>query len=168
MLRMSFRWRMDSQRYDLRREASTIWALDPFRTIGRTCLKSPPRTTVFPPNGRCDRPIISRRLLSSASTFCLFVIDVLSQIIRAACCSNLAVPLCFVKLHQPPSWRVRGILKHEWVVIPPGIMATATLDVAVATTSLSWLCSFARSALYKKVFPVPPGPSTKNNPPYLL
>jgi hypothetical protein len=72
MLRTSFKWRMDSQRYDLRREAPTIWGLDPFRITGRTCLKSLPRITVFPPDGRSDRPIISHWLLSSAFTLSLY------------------------------------------------------------------------------------------------
>jgi hypothetical protein len=29
---------------------------------------------------------------------------------------------------------VRGILKREWAVLPPGIIEAATPDVAVATT----------------------------------
>jgi hypothetical protein len=80
--------------------------------------------------------MISRRLLSSASTPCLFIIVTTSQIIRDAVRSSLAVPLYFVKVQKAPSSRVRGILKHEWAVLPPGIIEAATPDVVVATTIL--------------------------------
>jgi hypothetical protein len=48
--------------------------------------------------------------------------------------SSLAVPLYFVKVQKAPLSIVRGILKREWAVLPPGNIETATLDVAVATT----------------------------------
>jgi hypothetical protein len=80
--------------------------------------------------------MISWRLLSSASIPCLFIIVTSSQIIRDAVQSSLAVPLYFVKLQKAPSSRVRGILKREWVVLPPGVIEAVTQDVAVATTIL--------------------------------
>ena len=46
------------------------------------------------------------------------------------------MPLYFVKLQKLPSSMVRGILKREWAVLPPGIIDAATPDVAVATASL--------------------------------
>jgi hypothetical protein len=49
---------------------------------------------------------------------------------------SFAVPLYFVKLQKVPSLIVKGILKHEWAVLPPGYMEAATPDVAVATTIL--------------------------------
>jgi hypothetical protein len=46
--------------------------------------------------------------------------------------SNLAVPLCFVKVQHAPLSMVRGILKRECAVLPPGIIEAATPEVAVA------------------------------------
>src|SRR6185436_3963561 len=48
-----------------------------------------------------------------------------------------------VKLHNPPSSIVSGILKREWAVLPPGMMEAATPDVAVATASLFSLRTLA-------------------------
>jgi hypothetical protein len=59
-----------------------------------------------------------------------------SQIIRDVAQRSLVVPLCLVKLQKAPSSMVRGILKREYAVLPPGIMDAATPDVAVATTTL--------------------------------
>jgi len=47
---------------------------------------------------------------------------------------SLAVPLCFVKLKKQPPSILRGILKREWVVLPPGNIDAATPEVAVATS----------------------------------
>lgn len=104
-------------------------------------------------------------LLSSASTACRFVMLASSHRIREAMRRSLAVPLCLVKLHDAPSSMLSGILNLEWAVRPPGMMEGATPEVAVATAILPSPRTFARSALYRKVFPVPPGPSTKNTPP---
>jgi hypothetical protein len=49
---------------------------------------------------------------------------------------SLAVPLCFMKLQKVPSSIVKGILKREWAVLPPGNMEAAMPDVAIATTIL--------------------------------
>jgi hypothetical protein len=59
-----------------------------------------------------------------------------SQIMRDAIRSNLAVPLCFVKLQMAPLSIVRGILKHEWAVLPLGIIEAAIPDVAIAIAIL--------------------------------
>jgi hypothetical protein len=56
-----------------------------------------------------------------------------SQIMRDDARSSLAVPLCFVKVQKAPLSMVRGILKREWAVLPPGIIEATTPDVAVAT-----------------------------------
>jgi hypothetical protein len=49
---------------------------------------------------------------------------------------SFAVPLCFVKLQKVPSLIVKGILKREWAVLPPGNMEAATPDVAIAIAIL--------------------------------
>jgi hypothetical protein len=41
-----------------------------------------------------------------------------------------------VKLQKVSSSIVKGILKLEWAVLPPGNMEVAMLDVAIATTIL--------------------------------
>jgi hypothetical protein len=41
-----------------------------------------------------------------------------------------------MKLQKTPSSRVREILKHEWAVLPSGIIEVATPDVVAATTIL--------------------------------
>ena len=56
-----------------------------------------------------------------------------SQIMRDDARSSLVVPLYFVKVQKGPLSMVRGILKHEWAVLPLGIIEDATPDVAVAT-----------------------------------
>jgi hypothetical protein len=76
--------------------------------------------------------MISRRLLSNASTPFLFIIVTSSQIMRDAVRSSLAVPLYFVKLQKAPSSMVRGILKRECAVLPLGIIEAATPDKVVA------------------------------------
>ena len=48
--------------------------------------------------------------------------------------SSLTVPLYFVKVQKGPLSMVRGILKQEWAVLPPGTIEAATPDVAIATT----------------------------------
>ena len=55
-----------------------------------------------------------------------------------------------------------GILNLECAVRPPGIIDAAIPDVAVAIAIWPMERTFASNALYKYVFPVPPGPSTKN------
>src|SRR6266540_1697303 len=159
---------MLSHRKDLRNVAFIICALVPFRTTGRTCLKSPPKTTVFPPNGISGFSMMSLMLLSSASIAYLFVMVASSHNISDADRRSFAVPLCLVKLHTPPSCMLSGILNLECAVLPPGMMDAATPDVAVAIAIFPSLRTLASSALYRNVFPVPPGPSTKNTPPLSL
>ena len=77
--------------------------------------------------------------------------------------SNSAVPLCFVKLHVLLSASLIGILNLECVVRPPGNMDAAIPEVAVAIAINPSERTLASSALYRKVLPVPPGPSIKNN-----
>lgn len=136
MLRTSLICLMHFQSFDLLSDASTIWALVPFQTTGITCLKSPPNTTVFPPNGRSGLSIMSRMLLSSASTPCLFVIDASSRIISDAAWSSLVVLLCFMNPQIAQSSILSGILNLECAVLPPGIMEAATPEVAVARAIL--------------------------------
>ncbi|KAM3257292.1 hypothetical protein ACQJBY_049554 [Aegilops geniculata] len=109
--------------------------------------------------------MMSRMLLSSASTACRLVMVASSHSINEAILSSLAVPLCFVKVHEAPSSQLNGILNLECAVLPPGMIEAATPDVAVAIAMFPSLRTLASSALYRKVFPVPPGPSTKNTHP---
>jgi hypothetical protein len=42
---------------------------------------------------------------------------------------------------------IKGILKREWAVLPPGVMDAATPEVAVATTILFCLRKLESKAL---------------------
>ncbi|KAL4561894.1 hypothetical protein LXL04_034076 [Taraxacum kok-saghyz] len=72
-----------NQRDDIRRLESTICARVPRLTTGKTCLKSPPKTIIFPPNG-CITPVISCIVRLNASIACRFAIDASSHMIILA------------------------------------------------------------------------------------
>ncbi|KAL4555737.1 hypothetical protein LXL04_038365 [Taraxacum kok-saghyz] len=127
---------------DIRKLASTICALVPRLMTGKTCLKSPPKTSIFPPNGRL-LPDMSCIVRSSASIACRLAIEASSHMITFAS---------------------RRILNLERAVLPPGMLFAATPEVAVAIAIKPRARILANNALYKKVFLVPPGPSTKNTP----
>ena len=91
--------------------------------------------------------MMSRMLLSNASTACRFVMLASSHMIKEAIRSSLAVPLCLVKLHEAPSSQLNGILNLEWVVLPPGMIEAATPDVAVAIAILPSLLTLASITL---------------------
>jgi hypothetical protein len=55
-----------------------------------------------------------------------------------------------------------GILKRECAVHPPSMILAAIPDVAVAIAMRFMERTFASKALYRYVFSVPLGPSTKN------
>ncbi|PHT65217.1 hypothetical protein T459_29642 [Capsicum annuum] len=57
-----------------------------------------------------------------------------------------------------------GILNRECAVRPPGRIEAVTPELAVAKATNSFDLIFANKALYKNVFPVPPGPSMKKAP----
>jgi hypothetical protein len=84
-----------------------------------------------------------------------------SQIIKDALRSNFAVPDCFVKLQVLVSPILIGILNLEWAVRPPGNIDAAIPDVAVVMAISPLDRTLARSALYRNVLPMPPGPSKK-------
>lgn len=77
---------------------------------------------------------------------------------------SFVVPLCLVKLHTPPSSILSGILNFECAFLPPGIIDAAIPEVAVVIAIFPSLRTLASRALYRNVFHVPPGPSTKNTP----
>lgn len=56
-----------------------------------------------------------------------------------------------------------GILKWECVVLPLDNIDAAIPDVAVAKAEYPFDLTFARSAVYKNIFSVPPGPSIKKH-----
>ncbi|KAF5772263.1 hypothetical protein HanXRQr2_Chr13g0574751 [Helianthus annuus] len=152
---------VNTQRGDIRRLASTICARVPRLTTGSTCLKSPPITIVFPPNGR-GMPVMSCKVRSTASIDCRFAMEASSQMISFDELIRRATPLCFFKLHMELLHRFIGILNLECAVLPPGMLFAATPDEAVASAIRPRERTSASNALYKNVFPVPPGPSMKN------
>ncbi|MFS7942844.1 hypothetical protein Hanom_Chr06g00493261 [Helianthus anomalus] len=100
------------QRGDIRTLESTICARVPRLITGNTCLKSPPITIIFPPNGRLT-PIMSWNVRSTASIACRLAIDASSHMIILADRISLAAPLCFLILHIELFSRLRGILNLE-------------------------------------------------------
>ncbi|PKY50737.1 hypothetical protein RhiirA4_531162, partial [Rhizophagus irregularis] len=64
-------------------------------------------------------------------------------------------------LQVESSCNFRGILKREWAVLPPSIKSTEIPEEAIANAISLWDLTVASKVLYKKVLPVPPGPSTK-------
>lgn len=60
-----------------------------------------------------------------------------------------------------------GILNLEFVVCPPGRIDATIPDIVVDTTIIPFDLMCASNVQYKKVFPVPLGPSTKKSPAFL-
>ncbi|PIA42002.1 hypothetical protein AQUCO_02100088v1 [Aquilegia coerulea] len=79
---------------------------------GRVCLKSPPRTTVTPPNGSLISRI-SLSVRSTASTQNLCCIGTSSHIISFALLNNSAWIVCFVTEQTESSRTSNGILNVE-------------------------------------------------------
>jgi hypothetical protein len=155
--------------YDRSKVASVICALVPRATTGRTCLKAPPNNMTSPhPKKGNGQSIISCNDLSSISTHYRLVIATSSPIIRDALLSSLVVPLCFEKPCKWVSSILIGILNLECVVRPLGMMDATILDVVVAIDIRTKDRTFARKTLYRYVFPVPPGLSTKKTRPLPL
>jgi hypothetical protein len=84
-----------------------------------------------------------------------------SQIIKDTLRSNSPVGPCFEKVQFLVSSILIGILNLECAVRPPGNIDAAIPDVAVAMAINPLDRTLARSALYRNVLLVPPGPSTK-------
>ena len=81
---------------DLLIDASTICSLYPLDTIGNICLKSPPRTIVFPPKGvsplfELEKRSISLNDRSTTSKQFQCAIGASSQIIRLAFVISFAI-----------------------------------------------------------------------------
>jgi len=55
-----------------------------------------------------------------------------------------------------------GILSLECAVLPPGNNSAAIPDDATASAILFFDLIKFNNCVFKKLFPVPPGPSTKN------
>ncbi|KAK9081898.1 hypothetical protein Syun_030735 [Stephania yunnanensis] len=80
---------------------------------------------------------------------------------REACRIRSAKSDCLLMKHVEVESNRIGILNLECAVRPPGNDMAAIPDVAVANAINPLLRTFAKIDLYKKVFPVPPGPSIK-------
>ena len=65
-------------------------------------------------------------------------------------------------LQVDPSCSCSGILNWLCAVLPPGMFNAASPEVAHASATLPRERTAARSRLYTKVFPEPPGPSKRN------
>ena len=116
---------------------------------------------------RCAMVASSHRMSEAASTTCAR--GVASEMLRAeqaaggqagARGSGRAQRL--THLQVDPSCSCSGILNWLCAVLPPGMFNAASPEVAHASATLRRKRTAARSRLYTKVFPEPPGPSTKN------
>src|ERR1043165_3387112 len=67
-------------------------------------------------------------------------------------------------LHVEDSLSLSGILNRLCAVLPPVIKSAAIPDDATATAMSPDDLTVDSKTLYKKVFPVPPGPSIKKHP----
>jgi hypothetical protein len=109
--------------------------------IGMVYLRSPPKTTTFPPKGNLlfaednDNDNKSRSVLSRASKAILCVIKASSHIIRDAACITSHNIVSRFMLHVAVSSKFsHGILKRECAVQPPGRSKDATPDNAIDRT----------------------------------
>ncbi|XP_058187525.1 uncharacterized protein LOC131304326 isoform X3 [Rhododendron vialii] len=149
---------------NLTKLASIQSSFVPFGITGSTCLKSPPRTTTLLPN-KLSISVMSFNRLSSASILCLLAIDASSHIINEVAFNSFAKPVCLPTLQDSLPSLSSGILKRECAVRPFGKIDAATPEVAVASAILLADLMVASKARYKKVLPVPPGPSMKKEVP---
>ncbi|KAK9125939.1 hypothetical protein Scep_014785 [Stephania cephalantha] len=106
--------------------------------------------------------VTSLSIESNASICCLFDIGASSQMTKCVFNNNFANIDCLLTLHVLMPSRFIANLNLECAVRPPGNNEAATPDDAVANAIIPSDLTFANIALYKKVFPVPPGPSIKN------
>ena len=109
---VSLRTLIDCHSTDGWREAPTIWALDPLIMTGRICLKSPPKTTVRPPNGSSELQI-SQKVQSTASWLWWCCIGALSQITKSVAQISLAKSVFLTIVQNELSWILIGILKDK-------------------------------------------------------
>jgi len=102
-----------------------ICDFDAFSITGSICFGSPPRTTIFPPNGIFKVFVsfsdnMSLSDLSRASKHCLFVINASSHIMRSVSVSNSAIFVPRFISHIDNSSMSIGIRNREWAVRPFG------------------------------------------------
>ncbi|GAA0173218.1 hypothetical protein LIER_26878 [Lithospermum erythrorhizon] len=124
------------------------------------------KSTNLPPNGSS----FSHKSCSSRCTAC---IDNLSTIGASSHMIILEFLISSTSLlwkdiwHLTPDFASIGIFNLECAVRPPKNSEEALPDYAtmIAIKPFDLIC--ARNTLYKKLFPVPPGPSRKNVPPVL-
>ena len=88
-------------------------------------------------------------------------IGVSSHIINLSILNSSVVPLCLLKLHKFESSTLISILNLKCEVRPPGRMEEVMPNVIVTIKIICFDSILANNAQYKKVFPVPFGPSIK-------
>ena len=131
-------------------------------TTGTVWPKSPPNTTILPPKGTFSKHKSSKSI-SSTSMFSQRAIKASSQMLNEASCISDARLDCLPTLQDKHWPQSIGILNLECVVRPVGILDAAVPELKVGKTICLSNRTFAYNALYKKVFPVPPGPSMKKS-----
>jgi hypothetical protein len=104
---------------------------------------------------------MSLRVLSKASIAYLDIIGVSSHRIISASLISSASFDSKVMLQVDVGSKFIGILRREWAVRPPGNRRAAIPEEANASAILLLDLTYARMHEYKKVLPVPPGPSIK-------
>ena len=158
MFFVSFKTLQCSQRYDEFRAAKTVSALPPPGITGKICLKSPPKTTTLPPKGLSSQDlIISRIVRSNVSKQCLLIIGASSHTINFAALTNSArSDPGSIFLQVLNSSASIGIPNLECAVLPHSNNNAAIPLDAVFRTIIPLDRIADESALYTKVFPVPP------------
>lgn len=139
----------------------TWTSLAALSTTGNVCLKSPPNTTTFLPNG-CSDSITSHSKWSNASIASRLTIVASSHSMSLDCWINFAVLLCLLSWQVFEAVRLRWILNLEWVVRSPGSIDATIPDVAIASAINACDLRVASRDHYKKVLLVPPGSFVKN------
>lgn len=111
---VSFKTLQYLHKYDELMDASTVSCILPFGITGKIFQKSPPKTTVFPPNGNSIligllNLKMSLMLLYNASKQNLFIIGAPSQIISLHFTINYAREVPYLILHVESLFGFSGI-----------------------------------------------------------
>ena len=127
---------------------------------GRSCRKSPPKTSTLPPKA-LESPVRSRSKRSTQSKAARGTMDASSQRTRTARLKTSARGSWARMLDVAANLGMSmGKPNSECAVAPPGSNCAAIPDMAQAREILPVLRTECIKASYRKVFPEPPGPST--------
>ena len=107
-------------------------------TTGKTCMKPPPRSMVFPPKGIFFFPIISPSKRLTSVRWRLGDMGASSQTIKDASLRSLACGDPSLIDETDVSLKGTGSLKSEWHVLPPGSKVDAIPVGAQARAVFSW------------------------------